>query len=123
MKTTLFEREPSGITYRIPALLYLRHCHTFLAFAEKRTSSCDHDAKILVMRRGLLKDDGSVQVSYSRSTSTDVEALIESYDLLFTQHTDSTLNLLYSFSNPTWSKFSINTQIIHLLIFTYEVAT
>ena len=64
-KTTLFEREASGITYRIPALLYLRHRHTFLAFAEKRSSPCDHDAKILVMRRGLLKDDGSVQVVIS----------------------------------------------------------
>lgn len=62
VKTTLFEREPSGITYRIPALIYLRHCHTFLAFAEKRSSPCDQDAKILVMRRGALKDDGSVQV-------------------------------------------------------------
>lgn len=61
-KTTLFERESDGITYRIPALLYLRHCHTFLAFAEKRTSYLDHDAKLLVMRRGLLQDDGSVQV-------------------------------------------------------------
>lgn len=62
VKTTLFEKEPSGITYRIPALVYLRHCHTFLAFAEKRSSPCDHDAKILVMRRGTLKDDGTVQV-------------------------------------------------------------
>lgn len=62
VKTTLFEKEPSGITYRIPALIYLRHCHTFLAFAEKRSSPCDHNAKILVMRRGTLKDDGSVQV-------------------------------------------------------------
>lgn len=62
VKTTLFEKEPSGITYRIPALIYLRHSHTFLAFAEKRSSPCDHDAKILVMRRGMLKDDGSVQV-------------------------------------------------------------
>lgn len=62
VKTTLFEKEPCGITYRIPALVYLRHCHTFLAFAEKRSSPCDHDAKILVMRRGTLKDDASVQV-------------------------------------------------------------
>lgn len=62
-KTTLFEREPSGITYRIPALIYLKHSHTFLAFAEKRSSPSDHDAKMLVMRRGTLKDDGSVQVS------------------------------------------------------------
>lgn len=62
-KTTLFEKETSGITYRIPALIYLRHCHTFLAFAEKRSSPSDYDAKILVMRRGTLKDDGSVQVA------------------------------------------------------------
>ncbi|XP_077402765.1 sialidase-3-like [Vanacampus margaritifer] len=60
-KTTLFEREPSGITYRIPALIYLRHSGTFLAFAEKRTSSRDCDAKLLVMRRGVQSDDGSVQ--------------------------------------------------------------
>lgn len=62
VKTTLFERERNGITYRIPALVYLRHCHTFLAFAEKRTSPSDCDAKILVMRRGTLKEDGTVQV-------------------------------------------------------------
>lgn len=62
VKTTLFEREPDGITYRIPALVYLRHSHTFLAFAEKRSSPSDCDAKNLVMRRGMLKDDGSVQV-------------------------------------------------------------
>lgn len=62
VKTTLFEREPDGITYRIPALIYLRHSHTFLAFAEKRSLPTDCDAKHLVMRRGELKDDGSVQV-------------------------------------------------------------
>lgn len=62
VKTTLFEKEPSGITYRIPALIYLRHSRTFLAFAEKRSSPVDQDAKILVMRRGTFKDDGSVQV-------------------------------------------------------------
>ncbi|XP_028322231.1 sialidase-3-like [Gouania willdenowi] len=70
VKTTLFEREQSGTTYRIPALLYLRHCQTFLAFAEKRSSSADHDAKILVMRRGTLKEDGSVQWSSSQELST-----------------------------------------------------
>ncbi|KAM9846236.1 sialidase-3-like [Aulostomus maculatus] len=63
VKTTLFKREPGGITYRIPALIYLRHIHTFLAFAEKRSSLCDHDAKVLVMRRGLLNDDGTVEWS------------------------------------------------------------
>nr|XP_020454414.1 sialidase-3 isoform X2 [Monopterus albus] len=70
VKTTLFEKEPNGITYRIPALIYLRHHHTFLAFAEKRSSSLDQDAKILVMRRGTLKDDGSVQWSSSQELST-----------------------------------------------------
>ncbi|TNM84943.1 hypothetical protein fugu_009121 [Takifugu bimaculatus] len=68
VKTTLFESEP-GITYRIPALIYLRHSHTFLAFAEKRSSPSDFDAKNLVMRRGTLKDDGSVQWSTSHVLS------------------------------------------------------
>ena len=61
-KITLFEREPSGITYRIPALIYLKHSRTFLAFAEKRSQPSDLSAKVLVMRSGALKDDGSVQV-------------------------------------------------------------
>lgn len=71
VKTTLFEREPSGITYRIPALIYLRHSRTFLAFAEKRSSPSDQDVKILVMRRGTLKDDGSVQVSIHTQQPAD----------------------------------------------------
>ncbi|XP_008331539.1 sialidase-4 [Cynoglossus semilaevis] len=70
VKTTLFERERNGITYRIPALVYLRHCHTFLAFAEKRTSPSDCDAKILVMRRGTLKEDGTVQWASSEEMTT-----------------------------------------------------
>ncbi|TMS01541.1 sialidase-3 [Larimichthys crocea] len=69
-KTPLFESEPCGATYRIPALIYLRHRRTFLAFAEKRASSADHDAKILVMRRGALQQDGSVQWSSSQQLST-----------------------------------------------------
>ncbi|XP_056267379.1 sialidase-4-like [Pseudoliparis swirei] len=70
VKTTLFERERSGVTYRIPALLYLRHSRTFLAFAERRTSPADSDATLLVMRSGTLKDDGSVEWSSSRELST-----------------------------------------------------
>ncbi|XP_054610886.1 sialidase-3-like isoform X1 [Dunckerocampus dactyliophorus] len=69
-KTTLFEREPDGITYRIPALIYLRHCGTFLAFAEKRSSPCDSHAKHIVMRRGVQNDDGSVQWMASEDLST-----------------------------------------------------
>ncbi|XP_019372163.1 PREDICTED: sialidase-3 [Gavialis gangeticus] len=42
----------SGVTYRIPALLYLPRTHTFLAFAEQRCSVKDEDAKCLVLRRG-----------------------------------------------------------------------
>ena len=60
-KTTLFKKEPTGITYRIPALLYLKDTQTYLAFAEKRSSPSDSDAKILVMRRGSLQN-GSIQV-------------------------------------------------------------
>lgn len=61
-KTVVFKRnEPPGITYRIPALIYISEKQTFLAFAEKRTSSCDHDAKLLVMRRGTL-DNTTIEV-------------------------------------------------------------
>ncbi|KAM4619704.1 sialidase-3-like [Polymixia lowei] len=70
VKTTLFKREPTGITYRIPALIYLRHSHTFLAFAEKRTSSADIHAKILVMRRGSFQDNGPIQWSPCQELST-----------------------------------------------------
>ncbi|KAJ0067773.1 hypothetical protein NL108_010078 [Boleophthalmus pectinirostris] len=62
-KTILFEKEQSGITYRIPALIYLQEVQTFLAFAEKRLSSSDNEAKILVMRRGTMTEDGSVEWS------------------------------------------------------------
>lgn len=61
LKTTLFRQEPSGITYRIPALIYIQDGQTFLAFAEKRCTSRDSDAKLLVMRRGT-HQNGFVQV-------------------------------------------------------------
>uniref|UniRef100_A0A8D0DM88 exo-alpha-sialidase n=1 Tax=Salvator merianae TaxID=96440 RepID=A0A8D0DM88_SALMN len=52
-KVTLFRQEaPGGLTYRIPALLYLPSESAFLAFAEERSSPRDEDAKFLVMRRG-----------------------------------------------------------------------
>ncbi|XP_078514699.1 sialidase-3-like [Lissotriton helveticus] len=56
-KTTLFHREPSGVTYRIPALLYLQSTRTILAFAEKRSTVKDVDAEYLVMRRGHVAKD------------------------------------------------------------------
>ncbi|XP_060091336.1 sialidase-3-like [Heteronotia binoei] len=60
-KVTLFCQEaPGGVTYRIPALLYLPHGSMFLAFAEKRSSFKDEDAEFLVMRRGR-KEGTSVQ--------------------------------------------------------------
>nr|XP_034971902.1 sialidase-3-like isoform X2 [Zootoca vivipara] len=60
-KVTLFSQEKrGGLTYRIPALLYLPSESTFLAFAEERSSPRDEDAKFLVMRRGR-KEGTSVQ--------------------------------------------------------------
>nr|XP_033805522.1 sialidase-3-like [Geotrypetes seraphini]XP_033805523.1 sialidase-3-like [Geotrypetes seraphini] len=59
-KTTLFRQEASGVTYRIPALLYIKETGTFLAFAERRATYKDADAEYLVMRRGLMQSD-SVQ--------------------------------------------------------------
>ncbi|KAK2513501.1 hypothetical protein Q9233_015507 [Columba guinea] len=57
---TLF-RQGNGVTYRIPALLYVPPTATFLAFAEKRSSARDEDAKFLVLRRGC-RDGSSVKV-------------------------------------------------------------
>ncbi|XP_051882347.1 sialidase-3-like isoform X2 [Pristis pectinata] len=59
-KVTLFKREESEAVYRIPSLLYLDRDAVFLAFAEKRSSSSDLDAKSLVLRRGNFQD-GSVK--------------------------------------------------------------
>ncbi|XP_078514697.1 sialidase-3-like isoform X1 [Lissotriton helveticus] len=55
-RTTLFKSEGDGVTYRIPALLYVQSTSTFLAFAERRRSPEDVDAEYLVMRRGLYKN-------------------------------------------------------------------
>ncbi|KAJ8402251.1 hypothetical protein AAFF_G00371160 [Aldrovandia affinis] len=63
-KTTVF-KQTCGVTYRIPALIYLREDQSYLAFAEKRSSPCDSDAKIIVMRKGTLLK-GSIQWSPSR---------------------------------------------------------
>ncbi|XP_075402396.1 LOW QUALITY PROTEIN: sialidase-3 [Tenrec ecaudatus] len=48
----LFQQEENGVTYRIPALLYVPPARTFLAFAEKRCTARDEDALHLVLRRG-----------------------------------------------------------------------
>lgn len=49
----VFQQEDrKGITYRIPALLYVPPARTFLAFAEKRSSVKDKDALHLVLKRG-----------------------------------------------------------------------
>nr|XP_056714557.1 sialidase-3-like [Euleptes europaea] len=60
-KVALFRQEsPEGLTYRIPALMYLPSESMFLAFAEERSSPSDDHAKSLVMRRGK-KEGESVQ--------------------------------------------------------------
>lgn len=66
LRSTLFQQEEqSRITYRIPALLYIPPTHTFLAFAEMRTSRRDEDAVYLVFRRGVMKGC-SVEVTHPR---------------------------------------------------------
>uniref|UniRef100_A0A674JX49 exo-alpha-sialidase n=1 Tax=Terrapene triunguis TaxID=2587831 RepID=A0A674JX49_9SAUR len=51
-KVTLFHQDQqSGVTYRVPALLYIP-TDTLLAFAEKRSSARDEDAEYLVLRQG-----------------------------------------------------------------------
>lgn len=65
----LFQQEDEkGITYRIPALLYVPPTCTFLAFAEKRSTSRDEDALYLVLRPGF-RTGHSVQVTHPRSRS------------------------------------------------------
>lgn len=67
--TTVFKQDPqkserNQVTYRIPALIYNAENQTFLAFAEKRKSTDDTDADVLVMRRGIWRD-GTVEVRLS----------------------------------------------------------
>lgn len=65
---TLF-RQAGGVTYRIPALLYVPPDDSFLAFAEKRSSARDEDAKYLVLRRGR-RHGSSVKVKSPRAVGT-----------------------------------------------------
>ncbi|KAM6987797.1 sialidase-4 isoform 2-T2 [Tautogolabrus adspersus] len=51
-RSMLFRKEPNGVTYRVPALLYLSRCSSFLAFCEERLSPSDSQAHLLVMRKG-----------------------------------------------------------------------
>lgn len=51
-RTVLFEKESTGVTYRVPALLYLPCVAKLLAFAEERLSADDAHANLLVLRRG-----------------------------------------------------------------------
>ncbi|XP_039601558.1 sialidase-3-like [Polypterus senegalus] len=59
-RTTLFQSVQGGVTYRIPSLIYISDAHSFLAFAEKRSSPRDADAENLEMRIGSTFS-GSVQ--------------------------------------------------------------
>ncbi|XP_064021347.1 sialidase-4 isoform X1 [Pogoniulus pusillus] len=53
-RTVLFEKESNGVTYRVPALLYLPCVAKLLAFAEERLSPDDSHANLLVLRRGTI---------------------------------------------------------------------
>lgn len=64
-RTVLFQRERTGLTYRVPALLSVPPRPTLLAFAEQRLSPDDSHAHRLVLRRGTLAK-GSVRVSAKR---------------------------------------------------------
>lgn len=51
-RSVLFQKEPSGVTYRVPALIYIPHFSCFLAFCEERLTPADAQAHLLVMRKG-----------------------------------------------------------------------
>ncbi|KAM4836621.1 sialidase-4 [Thomomys bottae] len=59
-RTVLFQRERTGLTYRVPALLAVPPGPALLAFAEQRLSPDDSHAHRLVLRRGTLAG-GSVR--------------------------------------------------------------
>lgn len=67
-RTVLFHKEPNGVTYRIPALLFLSRSRTFLAFCEERLSPSDSQAHLLVMRKGTFYRN-YVEVSDSHQVS------------------------------------------------------
>lgn len=56
-RSVLFQQEPSGVTYRVPALLYLSRSKTLLAFCEKRLSVSDSKAHQFVMRKGTFNNN------------------------------------------------------------------
>ncbi|XP_012669397.1 sialidase-4 [Otolemur garnettii] len=59
-RTVLFQRERTGLTYRVPALLAVPPGPILLAFVEQRLSPSDSHAHRLALRRGTLVG-GSVQ--------------------------------------------------------------
>ncbi|XP_045874116.1 sialidase-4 isoform X2 [Meles meles] len=68
-RTVLFQRERSGLTYRVPALLSVPPVPTLLAFAEQRLSPDDAHAHRLVQRSGTLAG-GSVRWGAVRVLAT-----------------------------------------------------
>lgn len=52
-RSVLFRKEANGVTYRIPALIFLQRTSCFLAFCEERISPADSHAHLLVMRKGV----------------------------------------------------------------------
>lgn len=52
-RSVLFRKEVNGVTYRIPALIFLQRSSCFLAFCEERISPADSHAHLLVMRKGI----------------------------------------------------------------------
>nr|XP_033805242.1 sialidase-3-like [Geotrypetes seraphini] len=55
-RTKIYRAEFDGITYRIPALVYIESEKIFLVFAERHRIVKDKDATDLVMKRGLYKN-------------------------------------------------------------------
>ncbi|DAA30894.1 sialidase-4 [Bos indicus x Bos taurus] len=68
-RTVLFQRERTGLTYRVPALLFAPPGPTLLAFAEQRLSPDDAHAHRLVQRTGTLAG-GSVRWGAPRVLGT-----------------------------------------------------
>ncbi|NXI35791.1 NEUR3 protein, partial [Galbula dea] len=75
LREALFQQEKE-VTYRIPALLYLPSAATFLAFAEKRSTARDEDAKYLVLRRAHPMPDAPFPPHHQWELVEDLSSLV-----------------------------------------------
>lgn len=81
-RSVLFRKEANGVTYRIPALIFLQHSSCFLAFCEERISPADSQAHLLVMRKGTFYRN-YVEVGKEEATASETSFSFECIHLSY----------------------------------------